>query len=163
MLSKSDSHYLQQHLLPRAVANGSSSDPAAPPPPPIHVLLPALRSDMERLPPPLDCAAGAAWGEDEAQRRQYLACCVRLSPEKEPQRFVDLAVELQRRGVLARLGVVPLMLAAGWGSESGQQLKRRMLAGVPQSVLREEFLGPQGLREVHAQVLLNVHPCTYDA
>jgi glycosyltransferase involved in cell wall biosynthesis len=36
--------------------------------------------------------------------RPYLTCCVRLSPEKEPHRFVELVAELERRGALRRHG-----------------------------------------------------------
>lgn len=105
----------------------------------VRVLLPALRADVEALPPPPDvaaalrhstgapseaapgtaassqqCTAAAACAQQPApaaaQRhcddadadgsngmqqplRRYLTCCVRLSPEKEPDRFVA-AVEV---------------------------------------------------------------------
>ena len=38
-------------------------------------------------------------------RRRYLTCCVRLSPEKEPLRFVDLVEGLVQLGVLEALQV----------------------------------------------------------
>lgn len=89
------------------------------------------------LPPPrLQSAAGPQQVEPpqlaETGRRRYLACCVRLSPEKEPHRFVALIEELQRRGALQRLGVVPLMAGAGWASEYGTALRRRVEQHVPQ-------------------------------
>jgi hypothetical protein len=37
---------------------------------------------------------------------------VRLSPEKEPLRFVELVEQLVGSGVLARLGVTPLLCGA---------------------------------------------------
>ena len=46
---------------------------------------------------------------------RLLLCCVRLSPEKEPQRFVELAEALQARGALARLGLTPLLCASASG------------------------------------------------
>ena len=49
------------------------------------------------------------------ERRMYLTCCVRLSPEKEPDRFAALVEELARRGSLTRLSVVPMLC----GSASG--------------------------------------------
>ena len=41
---------------------------------------------------------------------------MRLSPEKEPQRFVELAEALQARGALARLGLTPLLCASATGA-----------------------------------------------
>eukprot|EP00887_Chlorella_sp_A99_P008095 scaffold12.g8095.t1 len=189
VLSRSDAAYMGEHL----------AAPGGPQLTPVHVLLPALRADMQRLPPPADrrpaggggggCAGGAgcdgrgsACGAAEAgqggrrqgerpqaERRQgeagrsertYLACCVRLSPEKEPERFVELACELQQRGSLARLGVTPVMLGAGWDMPYGQRLRARMEAEVQ---LHQSFMGPADLASVYARTLLNIHPCTYDA
>lgn len=182
MLSRSDAGYLRRHF-PQATSQEEGAGP-------LHVLLPALRSDMERLPPPppeqeqgeetgqdgearntaqdpaaagsnsgqaadkpgeqqqtaAAAAATAAAGAPGAQtcssggrrsrRRRYLTCCVRLSPEKEPHRFVELVEELQRRGALQRLGVVPLMAGAGWESEYGRQQRQRMEAATPQVGVR---------------------------
>ncbi len=104
-----------------------------------QVLLPALRDDMARLPPPDDVSPAACaslpsgappqtpaaaspaeppgqcaaeldddWAKSAAEhadrpsgglpagRRRYLTCCVRLSPEKEPHRFVELVEVLSR-------------------------------------------------------------------
>ncbi|KAL4436763.1 hypothetical protein ABPG75_003902 [Micractinium tetrahymenae] len=194
VLSRSDAAYLRRHF-PEATAKGGGAGP-------LHVLLPALRSDMAALPPPAEEAAeegedagqrvapaqGAAAGgaavtaftglqEEAGERRaaegaaglqrwharRYLTCCVRLSPEKEPHRFVDLVLDLQRRGALERLGVVPLMAGAGWDTPYGRQQRARVEAGAPQSVIHEQFLGPTDLAAIYAATLLNVHPPTYDA
>ena len=56
-----------------------------------------------------------SWAAGGGQSRRLLACCVRLSPEKEPQRFVELAEALQARGALARLGLTPLLCASASG------------------------------------------------
>lgn len=45
-----------------------------------------------------------------AKPRHYLLCCVRLSPEKEPERFVDLVEELVSRGALAAHGLTPYLI-----------------------------------------------------
>ena len=58
-----------------------------------------------------DCAHG--------RRRKYLTCCVRLSPEKEPDRFVALVKELAQRGSLTRLAVVPMLCGAATGVPPG--------------------------------------------
>lgn len=56
----------------------------------------------------VDGCSGVGCGADKGAAgfaaRPYLTCCVRLSPEKEPHRFVELVAELQRRGALERLG-----------------------------------------------------------
>lgn len=124
MLSRSDADYLRRYF-PGATSEGQGAAP-------LHVLLPALRSDMAALPPPAEgtqqqeasaqptqaqagthdvaaaTAAGAASADGQqlgtrgvgsapqgAHSRRYLTCCVRLSAEKEPHRFVDLVLELQ--------------------------------------------------------------------
>ena len=161
VLSRSDAQYLRRHFPAQAAAA------------PLHVLLPALRADMEALPPPQQ-EEEQQQGQRQAQqqqraqeqqqqgqqqqqqqgqqqqqqgqqapqqaphqpqrrrRRRYLACCVRLSAEKEPHRFVELLVELQRRGSLQRLGVQPLMCCTGWDLPYGQPLRRRLQQHVPQ-------------------------------
>jgi len=45
---------------------------------------------------------------------------------------VEAVEELQRRGSLQRLSVTPLMAGAGWASEYGAALRRRLEAAVPQ-------------------------------
>lgn len=55
---------------------------------------------MEALPLPVDLSDGG-----ESGPRVYVTCCVRLSPEKEPGRFVDLVAALQRRGTFDATGV----------------------------------------------------------
>lgn len=44
--------------------------------------------------------------------RTYLTCVVRLSSEKEPERFAALVEQLAARGALTRHGLVPFLLAA---------------------------------------------------
>lgn len=169
VLCRADAEYLRHHFP-------AATDPAAGAAP-LHVLLPALRADMEALPPPadvaaqqeaaagqeaecggkhggvaavtVDCRAAAAapapdkdqqgvqpaqqapQAQQAAQGRRFLTCCVRISPEKEPHRFVEAVEELQRRGSLERLGVTPLMAGAGWATEYGAALRRRIEAAVP--------------------------------
>lgn len=179
VLCQADLQYLRHNF-------GAATDPAAGAGP-LHVLLPALRADMEALPSPadvaaqppaapaggqeadcgkgggvatvaVDCTAAAAapgvhqLGEQQQQGQQaaqgqaappppqqaqqagrrFLACCVRISPEKDPHRFVEAVEELQRRGSLERLGITPLMAGAGWTSEYGAALRQRLEAAVPQ-------------------------------
>ncbi|KAI7843143.1 hypothetical protein COHA_003314 [Chlorella ohadii] len=216
VLCRADADYLRRHFA-------AATDPATGAAP-LHVLLPALRADMDALPPPPDVVAQPAAGQDaeccgkhagvavlavdctgaatataaatahdqqtaqapqqqqaqqagqvvqaltlpisqQAQQagRRFLTCCVRISPEKEPHRFVEAVEELQRRGSLQRLGVTPLMAGAGWASEYGAALRERLEAAVPQCVIHDSFLGPAELAAVYAATVLNVHPPTYDA
>ncbi|CAK0761886.1 hypothetical protein CVIRNUC_002903 [Coccomyxa viridis] len=147
-LSRSDAEYITQHYLPAA----------APAPCRPQVLLPALRKDMERLALPA-CGAAAQGG---GRTRRLLLCCMRLSPEKEPQRFVELAEALQARGVLARLGLTPLLCASATG-EYAEGLKRRLKLAVPDAIIEERFLGPADLAHIFAATVLNIHSCLYDA
>lgn len=154
VLSRADAAYLRRHF-PAVTSPAAGAAP-------LHVLLPALRADMEALPPPPGVAGPAAataaamgssegggsegqadphpqqqpgqqpGGQPGGQRRRYLACVVRLSPEKEPHRFVELLEELQRRGALERHGAVPLMAGAGWATEYGAQLRARLERHLPQ-------------------------------
>ena len=97
-------------------------------------------------------------------RRVFVTCCVRLSPEKEPERYVELIEELGRRGVLKRDVVVPLLCASTAG-EYADGLKARFLmaAGPHGGVVVDEFLDAVALGEIYAASLINVHPCSYDA
>ena len=51
------------------------------------------------------------------QARSLLTCCVRLSPEKEPQRFVELVEALAASGLLQQLQVLFLCCCAPWEQE----------------------------------------------
>ena len=60
-------------------------------------------------------------GEHPLKGRKYLTCCVRLSPEKEPERFVRLVEHLAKSGALQRLGIVPLMCGSATGDSPALQ------------------------------------------
>ncbi|KAK9817271.1 hypothetical protein WJX72_012093 [[Myrmecia] bisecta] len=163
-LSRSDADCISEHLQPASAP---------------QVLLPALRTDMEQLPLPADVAArlenstdgaipmpaNGAMDHDRTQGRQerkYLTCCVRLSPEKEPERFVELIEHLAKAGWLHQLQVTPLLCGSATTAYAAD-LKARLRAAEPSSVIEERFLGPQELAQIYAQTKLNFHPCLYDA
>ena len=83
-----------------ATACASLPDGASPQQP--NAASPAEPAGQRAAQPDLGVSASAAeWATPLAgglppARRRYLTCCVRLSPEKEPHRFVELV------GVLAR-------------------------------------------------------------
>eukprot|EP00955_Chlamydomonas_euryale_P078926 363221-Chlamydomonas_euryale.AAC.20 len=97
------------------------------------VLLPPLREDLRTAEPLLAAISGEDGGDGDAHSvhpaqscdarssdaavsrfvaaRPYLVCCVRLSPEKEPHRFVELVEALSTMpGGLE--GITPLMVGA---------------------------------------------------
>lgn len=96
------------------------------------------------------------------QRRKYLTCAVRLSPEKEPETFIALAAELHASGALKCLGLTPLLLASA-RTPYADDLRTAFRQRVPTGQLRESFLSTEELAGIFAQTRLNVHPCTYDA
>lgn len=66
----------------------------------MQILLPPLRTPMAEL------AATQSASDEQELSRQYLTCCVRLSPEKEPERFVTLVENLAGKGSLQKLKVI---------------------------------------------------------
>ena len=112
------------------------------------------------------------------RKRNLLLCCVRLSPEKEPHRFVEVAEALSRLGVLSELNVVPALVGGG-DSEYARGLRERMLrlgggggggGGGGKGKKQQEVIvegGFVGAAELAARffdrALLNFHPCLADA
>ena len=151
------------------------------------VILPPLRADVRRLavdtqdpvvpsvsPGPsmmssVDAAPTAVARLLQTRRaspsgRVFVTCCVRLSPEKEPERFIELVEELARRGVFRPNAVVPLLCGATGGEYAGEIKRRFEAAATPYGgVVVETFLDAAALGEVYRASLLNVHPCGYDA
>ena len=127
-----------------------------------RVIPPPLRGDVRALasssPAPLLGARAVA--SSPVARRRYLTCCVRLSPEKDPEFFVALAEALSARGALASLGVVPLLCASTPGAFA--DALRARVTKVGGEVVRE-FLDAEKLGEVFRATALNVHPCRADA
>ncbi|KXZ56199.1 hypothetical protein GPECTOR_1g172 [Gonium pectorale] len=174
-LSRSDAEYLVSHVSRK----GSQAAATLP-----KVLLPALREDVRQLRPPAEllrlaealrgaplagaegqqgeCAAAKAEAVAAMAARSYLSCVVRLSPEKEPERFVDVVEAMAAKGLLEQHSLTPLLLGAA-NDEYAQALKARLRAAAPQSVILERFVGPSELADLYRQTRLNFHPSTYDA
>jgi len=135
-LSQPDAAFL------RALAPGRS----------VTVVHPPLRADVAEL------AEAAALDS----LRVLLACCVRLSAEKEPRRFVELAEALARRGAFERLLLKPALVGRA-SDDWGAGLVARLRA-VGAEVHDSAFLTPAELGScVFARTALNVHPPLYDA
>jgi len=95
-LSRSDAAFIAQHLA--APCEGAAAS-VLPPPPPPAVLLPPLRADVRALPPPRDL--GDPGDYQPPAERPYLTCCVRLSPEKAPDRRARAACRAARSAAAA--------------------------------------------------------------
>eukprot|EP00271_Cylindrocystis_brebissonii_P014242 TRINITY_DN35538_c0_g1_i1.p1 TRINITY_DN35538_c0_g1~~TRINITY_DN35538_c0_g1_i1.p1 ORF type:complete len:519 (-),score=109.41 TRINITY_DN35538_c0_g1_i1:467-2023(-) len=152
-----------------------------------RALLPPLREDIRQLAiqaapewaePPLgeeqECQGGgssspltglspsallASW----ASGRSFLACCVRLSPEKNAALFGALVEELAP--FLLEQGVRPLLcMGAPEGiTPYGARIRERVTAAMPSAHVVEGFSGPKEMARLYGQTLLNLHPCLYDA
>lgn len=119
----------------------------------LHVLLPALRQDVALIAPP-----------EAHTERAILLSCVRIAQEKEPHRFVNLVIELEKRDVFNRSGIEPVMVGAGWGSSDyGVELRDRILSRAPRITIIEDFLGPEELANLYRRTLLNIHAPLADA
>jgi len=155
--------------------------------PAVSVLLPPLRREFAEMPPPPREGAGEGGGKENTDsgggrgggrggggpRRDLLLCCVRLSPEKEPHRFVEVVERLARRGVLSELGVVPALVGGG-DSDYADGLRERMrrLGGAggggassgAAALVEAGFVGAAELSSrFFDRALLNFHPCLADA
>ena len=135
-LSSVDADYIRQELLPPAGT--------------VFVVHPPLRLDVYEH-------AKAS----QTHPRTLLCCCVRLSSEKEPHRFIEAVEELVRRNALH--DVLPALVGVPRDSY-GQELVARLRAAVPHAEIHTQFLSPQQLGDaVFSRALLNVHPCNYDS
>jgi hypothetical protein len=117
----------------------------------VAVLIPPLRAAIRDLPPP------------DAPQRTLLTCCVRLSPEKEPHRFVALVEAAAATGAFAGLGIRPALVGAGRDPYAAS-LRARLLDAWPGALVIPDFLDPPALAaRVLDRTLLNVHPSLEDA
>ncbi|GBF97548.1 hypothetical protein Rsub_10149 [Raphidocelis subcapitata] len=95
--------------------------------------------------------------------RPYISCFVRLSPEKEAHRFVELVAELEARGALRRHGLTPLLVAGTADTDYARAVKAALRAAAPSARVEERFAGPAELAALYRGTRLNVHPPVYDA
>ena len=134
-----------------ALAAGTGAPVAA-------VLLPALRAPLRDL----ACAAQVA---PSGAARDTLLCCVRLSPEKNAELFVELlenfaAREKESGGVLARHGVRAKIVS---NTDSPYAAQLRVRARACGAELVETFQDPAQMAAHFATTLLNVHTSLSEA
>lgn len=170
-LSEDDAAFARAQLLP-APSPPLSMDVASPAPPhsvsashvpALAVVLPPLREDVRLLATEYalqlaSAASGGPGGGGGGVRRTLLTSAVRLSPEKEPHRFVALVEALARSGALARHALTPCLCGVprdGYGEALLDRLLRAAAAAGVAVELHPAFLGPAELGAVFARTVLN--------
>ena len=145
-LSCEDADFIAERLSPPGVA-------VAP-----RVVLPPLREDVRSL------ALAESPNASTASARTYLTCCVRLSPEKEPERFLNLCRWLAARDALRSASLVPVLCASTRGAYADSMRSRfaECVRGNEHRIVTEH-LDANGLRDVFSATRLNYHPCRRDA
>lgn len=126
--------------------------------PDVAVLLPPLRQDV------VDLATKKKAPKDQP-KRTLITCCVRLSDEKQPERFVELVEHLAERKAFDGIhgfepGLRPVLVTGRMDVE--MPLVQRFLNAHP-SADAYPFLDAKGLEELYSKTLLCVHPPSYDA
>lgn len=150
-LSSRDAHILATQL-------GAGIRPGVMPKP--H--FPPLREDLRALALANKVSQGFQSTEEWPNRRMFLTCCVRISPEKNTELFVSLIEILV--GFLTEQRIVPFLCGGAQGvSPYAERVKSRVKAVMPEAVIHEGFMGPSQLSDLYSQTLLNLHPCIYDA
>lgn len=185
-LCTSDAQYIQKHFIDTSTDTDDDQIDKK-----VKVLLPALRRDMAAIPPPVaddnvsDCNTRPFHG------RHLLTCCVRISPEKEPHRFVDIVEHLMNMMMVAEeresssgegdkdkqkqkqpssilQHLQPFICGSGWHTPYGQSLGQRIRQSLPNCIIKgmgddDHFMGPNELAFIFSRSILNIHPCGYDA
>ena len=139
----------------------------------IHVLLPPLRGDIYKLAttssPEVPIRShlpeqllGRMQPAAVQEERIFLTCVVRLSPEKDPLRFVTFLHSI--RDLLETHPFwVPVLCGSSSDPTYARQVRDEMFRVAPQSVVVDSFLSPEALCALFRYTLVNVHPCQYDA
>ena len=98
----------------------------------------------------------------DTSNRKYIICVVRLSEEKHPLLFVQV-MERISAPVLSRLNIIPVLCGAASDPAYATICRDRLRKACPQSIIMDEFLGPQQLANIFSNSIINFHPCLYDA
>ena len=153
-LSREDADFVAERLSPPGIA-------VAP-----RVVLPPLREDVRALAESVSAASRSSAAADapSAPERKYLTCCVRLSPEKEPENFLSLCRWLAARDALREASLVPVLCASTRGeyAASVRSRFRECVLGNEHRIVTEH-LDADGLRDLFSATRLNYHPCRRDA
>jgi hypothetical protein len=135
VLCREDADFVAERLSPPGIA-------VAP-----RVVLPPLREDVRALAEsPAESTSADAVSVSE---RKYLTCCVRLSPEKEPENFLRLCRWLAARDALRSASLVPVLCASTRGEYAASVRSRfqQCVRGNEHRIVTEH-LDAKGLRDL---------------
>jgi glycosyltransferase involved in cell wall biosynthesis len=124
----------------------------------VAVVSPPLRAEAQRA--ALEPGAAQAWA---AEARPLLTCAVRLSAEKQPERFVALVEAMALNGALQRCNLTPCLVGRARDAYGAALLARLRAAAPDAEVYDGGFLSPAEMGAIFARTRLNVHPCSADA
>eukprot|EP00578_Thalassiosira_sp_NH16_P029027 CAMPEP_0181097632 /NCGR_PEP_ID=MMETSP1071-20121207/11674_1 /TAXON_ID=35127 /ORGANISM="Thalassiosira sp., Strain NH16" /LENGTH=478 /DNA_ID=CAMNT_0023180129 /DNA_START=259 /DNA_END=1691 /DNA_ORIENTATION=- len=151
----------------------------------IHILHPPLRGDIwllanadstsyydHHLPLDARLAMEKFASHSSSQKRMFITCMSRFSPEKSPHHFVKLLHELGGVEFLRSRSLIPIMCGARSVEAYAQKVVddiQSLCSGSAEGeadwpcVIINHHLGPRELAAVFSHTVLNVHPCLYDA
>ena len=98
---------------------------------------------------------------DESGRR-YIACCVRLTADKNALFFVDVIAELVKSKRLPST-VIPMLFGAPADAQYAELVKSKLRAVAPTAIVADAFLTCEDMAAIFCRSVLNVHPSLYDA
>lgn len=147
--------------------------------PAIQVLVPPLRKDIENLAiqhansdlptslfldhMPQEARKALPYiNGSRVPRKFFVACVVRMSPEKNTLRFVRFVKKM--KSFLMERNWVPLLAGSASDVVYSKQVKNELktLCG-NDCVILDSFLPPEALAAIFSCTILNFHPCSYDA
>eukprot|EP00996_Jenningsia_fusiforme_P000496 NODE_1436_length_1531_cov_33.452092_g1297_i0.p2 GENE.NODE_1436_length_1531_cov_33.452092_g1297_i0~~NODE_1436_length_1531_cov_33.452092_g1297_i0.p2 ORF type:complete len:190 (-),score=22.73 NODE_1436_length_1531_cov_33.452092_g1297_i0:456-1025(-) len=121
-----------------------------------RVLLPALRDDFVKAAVGYSATTSSRTGE-----RNLLMCCVRLSPDKNPEAFV-CTVETLGSALLRDNQLVPCMVGASRDPQVTAELRRRLQNVCPDALIND-FVTVEELADLFSKTVLNFHPALTEA
>ncbi|CAB9516303.1 Glycosyl transferases group 1 [Seminavis robusta] len=141
----------------------------------LQILVPPLRGDVEKLAKQTTTQQSIIWSHlppeakevftnnnNNQPRKCFIACVVRLSPEKNTRRFVDFLKAT--RAFWKDRNWIPLLAGAASDPTYATLVKQELRDVCGDGcVIVDSFLSPASLAAVFACTILNFHPCSYDA
>ncbi|KAL7490515.1 hypothetical protein ACHAWT_000089 [Skeletonema menzelii] len=103
------------------------------------------------------------------QKRLFLTCVSRLSPEKSPHVFVNLIQQLGGVEFLRNHCLVPILCGAKSVDSYADEVIQSFQSVCSDDdsnwpcIVIDHHLGPNELAAIFSHTVLNVHPCLYDA
>jgi glycosyltransferase involved in cell wall biosynthesis len=119
--------------------------------PRIDVILPSLRQEIFEL----------TKSPQETLQRRSLTSVVRLSPEKGPEKFVEIMEAFFLHSPTSNLR--PLLGGNGPDPKYSDSLRERILATTDNAKIETSFLNPKAMSNLFSETLINFHGAAIDA